>query len=71
MTHPLKHYAFEQLRSYDDEPAFFALMGRFFASANVRRDCGGYPSATARAISGSSSEDTPASACWVSSASNS
>ncbi|MCZ8392160.1 N-acetyltransferase [Achromobacter xylosoxidans] len=43
MTHPFKHYAFEQLRSYDDEPAFFALMGRFFASANVRRDCGGYP----------------------------
>ena len=43
MTHPLKHYEFAQLRSCDDEPAFFALMGRFFASANVRRECGGYP----------------------------
>ncbi|WP_180188134.1 N-acetyltransferase [Achromobacter insuavis] len=43
MTHPLKHYDFLLLRSYDDEPAFFAQMGRFFASATVRRDCGGYP----------------------------
>lgn len=31
------------LKSLDDEAGFFALMGRFFASANVRRDCGGYP----------------------------
>ena len=43
MTHPLKHYDFLLLRSYDDEAAFFAQMGRFFASATVRRDCGGYP----------------------------
>jgi len=34
---------FFQMRSFDDEPAFFAQMGRFFASATVRRDCGGYP----------------------------
>jgi len=34
---------FVQLRSVDDETAFFAQMGRFFASAAVRRDCGGYP----------------------------
>jgi len=34
---------FVQMRSFDDEPAFFAQMGQFFASATVRRDCGGYP----------------------------
>lgn len=34
---------FAQLRSIDDEPRFFSLMGRFFASAHVRRECGGYP----------------------------
>lgn len=39
----LDHYAFEQLRALDDEAAFFAQMGRFFASATVRRECGGYP----------------------------
>ncbi|ABR81666.1 N-acetyltransferase [Pseudomonas aeruginosa] len=32
-----------QWRSFDDEAAFFASMGRFFASAQVRRECGGYP----------------------------
>lgn len=31
------------LRSLDDEAAFFALLGRFFASPGVRRACGGYP----------------------------
>ena len=31
------------LRSFDDEAAFFALLGRFFASPGVRRACGGYP----------------------------
>lgn len=33
---------FTVLRSADDENAFFACMGRFFASPQVRRDCGGY-----------------------------
>lgn len=32
-----------QWSSFDDEAAFFASMGRFFASARVRRECGGYP----------------------------
>ncbi|RRI67402.1 N-acetyltransferase [Pseudomonas aeruginosa] len=32
-----------QWRSFDDEAAFFASMGRFFASARVRRECGGHP----------------------------
>lgn len=36
-------YVFEVRRSFDDETAFFAKMGRFFASATVRRECGGYP----------------------------
>mgnify|MGYP002349134949 CR=1 FL=1 len=36
-------YAFAELRSVDDEARFFALLGRFFASAQVRRECGGYP----------------------------
>jgi len=40
---PLDECEFIQMRSFDDEPAFFAQMGRFFASATVRRDCGGYP----------------------------
>lgn len=39
----LEHCEFVQLRSYEDEAAFFTQMGRFFASATVRRDCGGYP----------------------------
>ncbi|WP_175141437.1 N-acetyltransferase [Achromobacter pulmonis] len=39
----LNQYDFLRLTSYDDEAAFFAQMGRFFASATVRRDCGGYP----------------------------
>jgi hypothetical protein len=39
----LENCEFAQLRSYDDEAVFFAQMGRFFASATVRRDCGGYP----------------------------
>ncbi|HEE9967760.1 TPA: hypothetical protein R8G41_004804 [Citrobacter freundii] len=39
----LEDYQFEQIRSYDDESAFFARMGRFFSSAMVRRECGGYP----------------------------
>ncbi|RMH94855.1 N-acetyltransferase [Lysobacter pythonis] len=39
----LENCEFLQLRSSDDEAAFFALMGRFFASATVRRECGGYP----------------------------
>lgn len=43
MMHALNDYDFLQLCSYDDETAFFAQMGRFFASATVRRDCGGYP----------------------------
>ncbi|THF67558.1 N-acetyltransferase [Pseudothauera nasutitermitis] len=38
-----EHCEFVQLRSADDEAAFFAQMGRFFASATVRRECGGYP----------------------------
>jgi len=40
---PLEDCEFIQMRSFDDEPAFFAQMGRFFASPTVRRDCGGYP----------------------------
>ncbi|MCP1848133.1 MULTISPECIES: hypothetical protein [unclassified Bradyrhizobium] len=39
----LEDCVFEQLRSSADEAAFFAVMGRFFASAVVRRECGGYP----------------------------
>lgn len=39
----LNQYDFLRLRSYEDEAAFFSQMGRFFASATVRRDCGGYP----------------------------
>ncbi|GLZ24007.1 hypothetical protein Pstu01_06770 [Stutzerimonas stutzeri] len=39
----LQDCEFLQLRSYDDEAAFFAQMGRFFASPTVRRECGGYP----------------------------
>ncbi|VFR16967.1 miscellaneous; unknown [plant metagenome] len=35
-------YRFQTLRSADDEAAFFAQMGPFFASRNVRRECGGY-----------------------------
>jgi GNAT superfamily N-acetyltransferase len=31
------------LCSHEDEAAFFACMGRFFASPVVRRECGGYP----------------------------
>lgn len=38
-----RRYVFEVRRSIDDETAFFAKMGRFFASATVRRECGGYP----------------------------
>lgn len=37
------HYEFVQLCSFDDEAKFFSRMGRFFASATVRRECGGYP----------------------------
>lgn len=40
---PVSEFQFLQLRSLDDEPMFFAMMGRFFASAGVRRACGGYP----------------------------
>ncbi|MDF3836213.1 transcriptional regulator [Cupriavidus basilensis] len=40
---PFVDYEFMDLRSFDDEALFFALMGRFFASPRVRRDCGGYP----------------------------
>lgn len=36
-------YQFAQLRSVEDESAFFAQMGYFFASPGVRRECGGYP----------------------------
>jgi GNAT superfamily N-acetyltransferase len=36
-------YEFIHLRSVDNEAAFFARMGHFFASATVRRECGGYP----------------------------
>lgn len=35
-------FEFEQLRSMGNEAAFFAEMGRFFASPTVRRECGGY-----------------------------
>jgi len=38
-----EEYMFAQLRSFDDEALFFGLMGRFFASPAVRRECGGYP----------------------------
>lgn len=31
------------MRSLDDEAMFFSLLGRFFASPSVRRECGGYP----------------------------
>lgn len=34
---------FSEMRSADEETAFFSVMGRFFASAAVRKDCGGYP----------------------------
>jgi GNAT superfamily N-acetyltransferase len=34
---------FQVLRSAQGEDAFFACMGRFFASPTVRRECGGYP----------------------------
>ncbi|RUS68264.1 hypothetical protein CUZ56_00752 [Saezia sanguinis] len=34
---------FLQWRSIHDEAAFFSCMGKFFASATVRRECGGYP----------------------------
>jgi len=40
---PFEDCEFVQMRSFDDESAFFAQMGQFFASATVRRDCGGYP----------------------------
>ena len=36
-------YEYTQLRSVEDEAGFFAQMGWFFASPNVRRECGGYP----------------------------
>lgn len=36
-------YEYTQLRSVEDESGFFAQMGWFFASPNVRRECGGYP----------------------------
>jgi GNAT superfamily N-acetyltransferase len=39
----LEDCEFVACRSIDDEAAFFAQMGRFFASATVRRECGGYP----------------------------
>ncbi|WP_230851208.1 hypothetical protein [Ralstonia solanacearum] len=39
----LTEFNFLTLRSFDDEAAFFALLGRFFASPGVRRECGGYP----------------------------
>lgn len=39
----LRCFKFQQLRSVENETAFFSLMGRFFASPSVRRDCGGYP----------------------------
>ncbi|WP_243040114.1 hypothetical protein [Dyella sedimenti] len=39
----LEDCEFVAWRSIDDEAAFFAQMGRFFASATVRRECGGYP----------------------------
>lgn len=35
-------YEFTELRSVDDEARFFALLGHFFASPQVRRECGGY-----------------------------
>lgn len=34
---------FFQWRSLENEAFFFSHMGRFFASPNVRRACGGYP----------------------------
>jgi predicted GNAT family acetyltransferase len=39
----LTDYDVVEMRSVDDEAGFFAVMGFFFASAAVRRDCGGYP----------------------------
>jgi len=36
-------FEFSVLRSIDDEAHFFALLGRFFSSPFVRRECGGYP----------------------------
>ncbi|CAB5673416.1 Uncharacterised protein [Delftia tsuruhatensis] len=40
---PLTSCDFQVLRSAQDEQAFFSCMGRFFASPDVRRECGGYP----------------------------
>jgi GNAT superfamily N-acetyltransferase len=34
---------YREMQSLGDEAHFFALMGSFFASAQVRRECGGYP----------------------------
>ncbi|NLS25093.1 hypothetical protein S2M10_00560 [Sphingomonas sp. S2M10] len=39
----LDNFEITEMRSADDEAAFFSVMGRFFASATVRKDCGGYP----------------------------
>lgn len=40
---PSTQYDFIELRSVEDEARFFSLLGRFFASPHVRRECGGYP----------------------------
>ncbi|WP_236186194.1 GNAT family N-acetyltransferase [Pseudomonas protegens] len=37
------HYEFTEICSMEDEARFFSLLGRFFASPHVRRECGGYP----------------------------
>ncbi|MGV8400889.1 N-acetyltransferase [Pseudomonas aeruginosa] len=42
MTMPAE-FEFVELRSIDDEAHFFSLLGRFFSSPSVRRECGGYP----------------------------
>lgn len=39
----LENYEFGRISSIDDEYSFYAKMGYFFSSPNVRRDCGGYP----------------------------
>ena len=40
---PQKKITYRLMSSADDEKEFYAVMGKFFASAKVRRDFHGYP----------------------------